>query len=667
MKKKNTYENTELTMGEGSKNISGLHNMCIRTNQYVWDMMKILDKEEMFGFHFEAKVGEKKILVTLHHEDKEALKKAQRLLMNFEKSPDILFLIKVKEKKKMDKRWFIFYFLVLFLFILTFMLSFLYQEGYLDSLMESAKVKEKSYEANKELIVEEIVIDIEKLKLLKESFDEQNSTSLSPKVMKALAITTGIISETISEEEKAKYSSETLVKSFKGKSGFKLVLKKSAQSPEFNNTVEELNAYAMHFVKENNLSEALKYYDKVLEEDNVSKQEEMIASFHQAEIFETMGLNEEAKEFYTKTLKLTRELKENNETIHALNELVSLGHLAKIHNDLNETKEAKEIVEEAEKLYDLLILELKKYGDVKANELALALNYLANFYSNNKQHLLSIAIRQEALTIYEKLLKKEHKKFAVTYYKSLNALANSYLTINKLKLARQNYEKALHLMEKLIDSKIVKNRAYIALSFRALAMLEMKHHQLKEAKTYYEKALKIYQNLVKKEKPYEMQITEMYGEFAGLYALEKKFKQAGEAYQKAIVEYMRLSKKTPLKYNLQIAKLLNSAAFMKISNYEMNSRELIQAKMELREAISWGEKILEVNFNKAKENISESYAYLAYVAGKKKDMVLALEYYKMSYALKTYKRVKIFSLLKLNFHQVLSPNNSASIVLTNKP
>jgi len=652
LKNKNTYENTEMTNSGANKYMSGLHNRCIRTNQYVWDMMKVLDKEEMYGFHFKAKVGAKKILVILHHEDNEKLDKAQKILKHVEKNSDVLFLTKLKEKKSHNRVWIIAFSIIFLCILIIFTLSFTYKKGYFDEIIEqykSAKVVEES-KVEKEPVIEEIVVDMEKLKLLKESFDEENATTLSPKAMATLTIITGIISEEVSEEEKSKYSTEELVKSFKGKSGFKLVVKDETSSKEFNATVKELNSYAMHFIKENNLSEALKYYDKVSQEDNVSKKEAMMSSYHQAEIFEEMGLNEEAKSAYNNALKLNEVLTENNQTVDKLNQLVSLGRLAKLHQDINEPKQAEEIIKKAKNLYKLLIIELKKYGELKSEELALSLNYLANFYTSNNENLLSIEIRKEALKIYERFLQKEYKKFALTYYKTLNSLAESYLRIEKIELAKQNYEIALALMEKMVKSKIVENRGYIALSYRALAMVAIKYKQLKKAKNYYLDALSIYQNLVKKEKAYYHEITDMHGEFAGLYTLEKKFKLAQKEYKKGILKFVQMNKKRPLKYNLKIAKLLNSSSFMKISNFDMNSTELVYAKVELRKSKQLGREVIEVNFKKAKKSIAKSYAYLAYIAGRNKQMLLAIEYYQISSALIKVKGIKEFRLLNLNLH-----------------
>lgn len=675
MKNKNTYENTEIMESGVEEHLTSLHSRCVRTNQYVWDRMKILDEAEMYGFHFEAKVGKEKILVVLHHEERVALNKAQKILKNVEKNGDVLFLTKLKKKKAASNRRLTLFIAILLLVIVTFVMSFLYKMGYLNFLLDDlsfTKSVEESHlkienDTKEEPIVEEIVVDIEKLELLKEGFDEQNSSALSPNVLKALTLTTGIISEVVSEEEKAKYSAQALVENFKGKNGFKLVVKDDGSNKDFNKSVKALNLYAMSFVKENNLSEALNYYDEVSKEANLSKKEAMINAHYKGEIFERMGLNEEAKSSYQEALVLSEifegrnqtvdvlaslegfslkeVFKEQNQTVAMLNELVNLTHLAKLHEDLNETKRAEWTIKKVQMLYDLLIIELKKYGEVKAEELALALNYLANFYTDSHQHFLAIEIKKEALKIYDKLLKKSYKKYALIYYKSLNSLGETQLKVGEIKAAKQNYEEALNVMKRVVKRKVIKSRVYFARSYRALAMVAIKEQKFKEAKQYYLNALKIYDALKEKKERYSVEITDIHGEFATLYTLEKKFELAKKEYQEGTYKFIQMNKKAPLKYHLKIAKLLNRSAVMKVSNYGINTKEVIAAKLELRASIKWAKRSIEIDFKEAKESMMESYGYLAYIAGHNQKMTMALEYYKIYSALKRIKGIKAFNLL----------------------
>jgi len=638
LKNKNTYKNAEITESAATSHLSALHNSTIRINQYVWDMMKMLEKEEMFGFHFEAKLGAKKVLIILHHEDKEALKKAQQLLSVFKRERDFLFLTKVTENSGIDKRWFIFYFFILLVIFLLIVSAFYPKDGFNLFTKSSSEVVPKliTQTSEKNITVEEIEVDIEKLKALKESFEEQNSTSLSPKVMKALSITTDIVSEVVSEEEKAKYSSEALVKRFKGKSGFKLVVKEDKNNEDFNLTVQELNDYAMHFVKENNLSEALKYYDKVSTENNATKKEQLIASFHQGEIFEEMGLNEEAKEAYEKSLKVSRSLKEEEGTIGALNELVNLGHLAKVNLSLDDKEVAEKHLKKSKQIYDLLIMELKKFGEVKDSELALALNYLANFYDENDKDLLAIDMRKEALKIYEKLLEKEYEKFALSYYKTVNSLGHSYAKVDHSDFAIREYERALHFMKEAVSKKVLKNRVFISNSYVLLGKANLLVKKLKESDKYYHKALNIYHLLVKKEPSYLSQLTQMHGLFAELYKIEEKFELASKEYTKGIDTFTEMNQEGKGKYNLEIANLLNDLAIMKISK----TKEIEQAKRELQEAKKLALDVLRVHFQKAKESIVKSYLYLGMIAMNQKKLALAADYSQKAYFFKTLKGIK---------------------------
>ncbi len=307
--------------------------------------------------------------------------------------------------------------------------------------------------------------------------------------------------------------------------------------------------------------------------------------------------------------------------------MVTLGNLAKLHEELNEKKEAKVYFDEAEKIYDLLIVELEKYGKVKQAELALALNYLANFYGDNQQHLLAIKMRRKSIAIYEALLKKEHKKFGLTYYKTVNALGNSYLAVDHAELAQREYENALYFMQKLVKQKVVKNREYIALSYRALGKISITNEKFKEAKKYYTKALNIYHLLEKKEKRYHRNAIKMHGEFATLYALEKKFELAEQEYNKGIEAFMKMPKKIAYQENLEIANLLNNLVGMKLNNEDLNTTEILKLKKPLNKAKQLAVEVLKINFKEAKKSLARSYAYLAYIEGLQHNLILARTFY----------------------------------------
>lgn len=701
MNKKNTYENSDITDNGASEHTSSLHHKCIRTNKYVWDMMKVLEQNEMYGFHFEAKVGKKKILVILYHEEKTALNKAQKVLRKVEKNNEVLFLTKLKAKKKERRLGLAIFISLLVLVLLSVVGSFLYKMGHFNTLLDgfsSTKTVHSSVEIEEETqvepVIEEIVVDIQKLERLKESFEEQNNSNVSPEVLHALTLTTGIISDMVSDEAKAQYSSEALVESFEVRNGFQLVVKDDGSHKDFNATVQELNAYAMKFIKENNLSKALQYYDKVATEANLSNEVALITAQHKGELFERMGLPQEAKNSYEKALSLGQlseesnlsfealsvleeynvsELlhhndvtlnhakqnqqtlehlmanplfKENSQTLMSLYELQNLGNLSDIYEDLNQTQQAQKIRHKTENLYKLLILELAKYGEIKSEELALTLKHLAHFYERQKAYLLAIEIHKEAVKIYDILSQSSFDRFALLYYQSLNALANAQFKLFQLQVAKKNYHKALEILQKPNQTPSPKHQSYLALSYRALAGVAIQEGLYKDAKTYYDKALAIYQTFAKDKKTHAFEEIDMYGEFARLYALEKNFRLAKQAYHKGIYNFMEMNEQEPLKYCLKIAKLLNDSAKMKVTHYDSNSTEVTESKMELRESIQWAKKGMKNNFAEAKEIMIESYAYLAYITGKNNNMRLAKRYYQHYQELKNLQSIKGFNTLE---------------------
>ncbi|HIC77828.1 MAG TPA: hypothetical protein EYP02_01480, partial [Sulfurovum sp.] len=97
---KNSYESTDVNSGAGQQYGSDIHGVTIQTNRVIWDMIKILNREEMFGFYFTAKIAVKKTIVIMYHEDKMMLNRGKHLLREFKDIDNILFLAKIKKPKK---------------------------------------------------------------------------------------------------------------------------------------------------------------------------------------------------------------------------------------------------------------------------------------------------------------------------------------------------------------------------------------------------------------------------------------------------------------------------------------------------------------------------------------------------------------------------------------
>lgn len=63
MKKKNSYKPTDVEYHGGLDYGSNIHSISMQINQYVWNMIKVLDKHDFYGFNFEAKIGSKKVTI----------------------------------------------------------------------------------------------------------------------------------------------------------------------------------------------------------------------------------------------------------------------------------------------------------------------------------------------------------------------------------------------------------------------------------------------------------------------------------------------------------------------------------------------------------------------------------------------------------------------------
>ena len=625
-KKINTYEPTDVNYHGGLKHGANIHSVSVQVNQYVWDMIKILNQHELYGFDFEAKIGENKTIVILRHEEKDALKKARKVLKDSQNESDFIFLTKVAKKRSNKTMWLILA-VALVLALMGRFLWFLYEENLISFSSSTPTPKVISSTP----VIEEIEIDIEKLKAFKESFGEQNST-IDDATMKVMEITTSVIASLVSEEEKAKYSSKDLVQNFKGKSGIRFVAKDGNLSKDFNATVKELNVYAQNFVKDSNISLALQCFDKALDLNMSSKDELLQTLANQGELYDNIGQLQKVKESYSKILQLNSELKEEELLKYGLTNALIHSKLVTVYEDLNQTKLAKESLIKAETVYKSLLVEFRKQsknGKIEESQLAWALNYLANFYADDKkEHLVSLEIRKEATAIYKKLSQKNPKKFALLYYKTVNSLGKNYLVLNQMTLASKTYTRGLD-----IAKRVLKHSVYQALSFRVLARVEIKNKKFLSAKKYYNNAFKIYKRLVEKNsKRYSAELIEMHACFAFLEKEKGNYELAEKRYKQVVLAYKKMNKEHPLAYNLQIAKALNELAFIQIAYF----KNFMQAEIKLFEALSVAKKVKEIEKKEAKKILAESYRSLAYLAILEKNMASASDYYKKAYALKKF-------------------------------
>jgi len=497
---KNSYDSTDVNSGAGQQYGSDIHGVTIQTNRVIWDMIKILDREEMFGFYFTAKIAVKKTIVIMYHEDNMMLKRGKHLLREFKDIDNILFLAKIKKPKKSKniKVW-VFIFTLLSIVMGSAYFVYTNQEYFIKMKEAFFPTVIENVEENSTKLVEEIVeVDIQTLKVLHDNFIEQEKDPLQEKITKSMEMSVAVISSMVSEEEKAKYSSEDLVNNFKGKGGLKFELKKdeNISNEEFNMSVKELNNYAMEFLKENNSSELLKGYDKVLKSDNGAKKSDVAIAHHEmGDLYIDVKEFEKAERAFLKSLKLSRVLAKEDPEIYTGCVALNLTKLSSIHEKSNKKKMAEKELDEAEEAYLKVLsiyreLDKKEPGKFQKN-IGWSLNMLANFYyDKRKEFEKSIEYRAEAVDIYQKLAKKEPKIFDETLFKTLNSFAKSYSSLDKLKLARRYYNKSLALMESKIKEK--NGEEYIvpvAMIYNSLAWIDLSQSKFKDAQKKLQKVL----------------------------------------------------------------------------------------------------------------------------------------------------------------------------------
>jgi len=542
-RKQNHYEATEVNRGGGKQYGSDIHGATIHTNQIIWDMIKILDKNELYGFYFTAKIAVKKTIVFMYHEDEEMLERGKKLLKDFHNIPKFLFLTKIRKakSKKNIKAW------IIALSMLSLLMGsayfvYLNQEYFIKSAKALFPVKETISEKDSESkeIVEEVVqIDIKKLKVLQESFEEQEKDPLQENITKSMKMAVAVVSSMVSKEEKEKYSNKNLVKNFKGKSGIKFELKKDENSSdeEFDMSVKELNSYAMKFIKDSNSSKLLKGYDKVLKTDkSASKSDLAIAYNERGDLYMDIQESKKAEGAFLKSLKLSKALAKKDPITYTGCVALNLTKLSEVHAQSKQKKKAKKELDEAEESYLKVLsiyreLEKKNPEKFKPN-IAWSLNMLANFYHDKRKDFeTSIKYRKEAVDIYQKLAKKEPKIFDESLFKTFNSLAISYSTLDKLKPAKEYYQKGLSIMEK--KSKEEGDSRYnipMAMVYNSLAWIDLSTSKFIEAK---KKLNHIFSLLTQEDEESKVVLATSYAYLGYLSLLKKQKDKALDYYLKS--------------------------------------------------------------------------------------------------------------------------------------
>ena len=673
-RKKNTYVATKVLYGSGEKYNSNIHHTTLKVNQYVWDMMKVLEKEELYGFKIESKIGAKKILVILNHTDADILKEAHGVLKNFHNNDEIVFLTKVSKEKENN---FIrnSYITLIILALLAAILYGSYYWSQQQNLNFSLEEKEfKIKESNEEeIVIQKIEIDPEKLLKLQEVFVDD---AKSDDIKKIMTIGTNIISMSVSDEEKAKYSSEALVQNFKGKSGFQFVLKEGNDTKSFEENVEKLSKFSQGFIAENhkemskivnsklkesnqsssqalnsilqeskrfqnflteengtksldvNLQEIHGYakaaieqnniemakacYTKALNDFNLSSEEKGFAFIQQAVLNLDQNDSLNAEKNYNLALMLYQNLSNEDFVNFSLQEGWLLEQLSELETD---KKVQEELLKKVESIYLKRIKKLRKSSKKSSKEkLAKALYYLSNFYFTHKHDLKqTLKLNSEALALY----KKSKTEISSDYLNVLYGLANKYNVLEKFNKSEKLY---LSLLKSLRKSN--KNEDSIAKVLHKLGNLYTKMEDFKKSELHYKKALEIYEKLIatnyRQYKPIALKLEHD----IALYEQKiEEFKKAEERYVSILKTYQELSKKMT-EHNLDMAKIWNSYAkvlFTQKSFAIKNLSKIKQAERYLKNALILSGEVLHQKYREASKIQSKSYFYLALLSNLQKN------------------------------------------------
>ena len=612
-KAKNTYEATDVNVGGGKEYGSDLHGITVKINQYVWDMMKVLERHELFGFHFSAKIGTTKTIVVLSHEDQEILEQGRRLLKDISARDQVIFLTKVKEKKSSKKIFVVLGLIAILAIFLKVGLSF-YENYKINLEIEERQNSRETASKDGDIITQKIEIDIEKLKVMQEVFKKSKSKEMEM-VTKMMGVTTAVISDMVPESEKAKYSSEELVKNFKGKGGFEFVLKDSNQSQDFDATAEELNAYAMEFVKENNFESAMACYQKALKKRDISREDKVTTLSNQATLYDKIGEHTKAQENHKRALSLERMLSDQNFEKHAAKMAWSLSKMAEWES--NQTKEIPKELEEAKAIYLKLVEKYRKLSETNPQkyqvDLAWSLNLLANFYENDLGLTIpSLKPREEALLLYQKLLDRDKKERVLSYYKTLNSLANSYKKINQKRRSQELYTKGLTLMQELSQKDSKTYQYYFTLSLLSMAEIEGEMKRFEKAEIYYTKALEAYELLKIKESKHSIPLHLLVRASRAKYDANRgAFDRAKKEYSYLVESYKALNKLHSHQYNINIANALNGLAMVAIMDKkDQNPKE---ANSLITTALKYAEAVKKRDYFDYKEVAAKSYVYRGYL------------------------------------------------------
>ena len=550
---KNTYDDTSVARAGGQNHGSDIHGVALRINKIIWDMLKVLKREKLFGFHFSAKIGSKKTVVIMTHKDRDMLNRGQKRLHEFQDIDDMIILAKVDTKSKGTKEDSLVLgqekstpwrsktsisSIIVTMFIISGVVYYMTKKGQ----NEKKEVEDNTTIETTQVDIEKnIEINVEMMNVLSKSFDNKDNKKVKAVLSQVLEISTSTdILEKIPGYEKVEIDKDEVVKMYEDPN-IKYVIK------DGNGSMSDLNALAQSYAKDNNITEAKGILKELIDIGKVGSKTDSRHQEGVANNLNTLGditLDEgdvkDAEKSFSEALEIDRKLAEKSPREYDIRVARELTKLGAINIFLNNRKRAKRLYLEAEMRYKRIV-ELyrslvKKEPQTYRPHLANSLNNLVNLYLQQEQNITkSIAPSKEALSIYRELDRAEPKKYNDFFLLTLHKTASIYNKDNNFTVAMGLYNEVINYSK---EQNSIRYDEHIAKSLNALAWIHTKQPKLrnfKKAKMQLNEAIKIYSKLIKKHpKIFNSILSLSYSNLGYIAIIEEESTLALKLYKKAL-------------------------------------------------------------------------------------------------------------------------------------
>jgi tetratricopeptide (TPR) repeat protein len=550
---KNTYDDTSVVKQGGQDYGSDIHGVALRINRIIWDMLKILKREKLFGFHFSSKIGSKKTVVIMTHKDRDMLNLGQKKLHEFQDIDGMILLAKVatkssknseegsmvmgREKSTQWKSKTTISSIIITMLVISVTVYYMTKKS-----QEEKKVEDNTTIGTKSVDVEKnIEINIKMMNTLSKSFDNKDNKKVKAVLSQVLEMSTSTdILEKIPGYEKVEIDKDEVVKMYEDPN-----IKYSIK--DGNGSMSDLNELAQSYAKENNITEAKSILKELIDIGKVGSKADSRHKDGIAKNLNTLGdisLDngdiKEAEKSFSEALEIDKGLAKSSPKEYDMSVAKELTKLGAINIFLNNQKRAKRLYKEAKVRYRRIV-ELyrslsKKEPQTYQPYLANSLNNLANLYLQQEQNLTkAIKPSDEALSIYRKLDRATPKKYNDFFLLTLHKTASIYNEDENFTVAMNRYNEVIDYSK---EQNSTEYDEYIAKSLNALAWIhtkQSKFRDLKKAKRQLHRAIAIYKRLIKKNpKTFSAILSLSYSNLGYIAMIEEESTIALKLYKKAL-------------------------------------------------------------------------------------------------------------------------------------